>query len=381
MIRGIREGIDGLKEIRILGATKYFRKIVSHNVKEFSDVRLKVQLVSTAPRYVLELVLMTLVVIMVMVSVILFKDLDSMVSTLAVFGVAALRLVPSVNVMMNSVGNLHYGRDSVSRMAKDLGDYYLGRLNVNEKYGGKNELVPFQKLTLDTVSFRYLKSGNWDLDNLTMTVKAGEAIGLVGPSGAGKTTLVDLLLGLLEPEGGSIQYNGHDLNSVMADWRSQVAYLPQDVFLIDATLRRNVALGKADDEIKDEEINQAIQQASLSEWVGQLPKGLNTEIGERGVRLSGGQRQRIALARAFFYGRNVLVMDEATSSLDFDTEKEIIEEIRRLKGTRTLIVIAHRITTVQHCDRIYRLDNGQIVDYGPPETMLNLKGWSQGEDA
>ena len=182
--------------------------------------------------------------------------------------------------------------------------------------------------------------------------------------------MVDVLLGLLEPQTGTLKYNGHPLQETLAEWRFQVAYLPQQVFLIDSSLRDNVALGEDEFEIDEVRIREALRQARLTELVEQLPQGVNTILGERGVRLSGGQRQRVALARAFYHGRSVLVMDEATSALDNETEREIVAEIQRLKGHKTMIVIAHRLTTVQHCDRIYRLDQGRIIEEGTLEQVL-----------
>ena len=193
---------------------------------------------------------------------------------------------------------------------------------------------------------------------------------LSGFLGAGKTTLVDLILGLLKPSKGSLLYNGEELKGSLSGWQSQIAYLPQQVFLIDNTLRNNVALGINDNEIDDQLVHESLNNASLQEFVDTLPQGFETKLGERGVRLSGGQRQRVAIARAFYHGRNVLVMDEATSALDHETESEIVEEIKRLKGKKTIIVIAHRLTTVQHCDRIYCLEKGKIVNSGPPSKIL-----------
>lgn len=179
-----------------------------------------------------------------------------------------------------------------------------------------------------------------------------------------------MVLGLLEPREGSILYNGSPISKVLPEWRSQVAYLPQEIFLIDNSLRCNVALGVDEEDINEERLHDALGRAQLSELVMQLPEGVDTVIGERGVRISGGQRQRVAIARAFYYGRSVLIMDEATSALDDETEREIIEEIKLLKGRVTMIVIAHRLTTVQHCNRIYRLEDGRIVESGPSQTVL-----------
>ena len=222
------------------------------------------------------------------------------------------------------------------------------------------------------VSFSYPITHQKALNQISLEIRSDESIGLIGPSGSGKTTLVDVLLGLLEPQSGEIIFNGKPLNLNLKQWRSQVAYIPQEIFLIDNTLRCNVALGIPETEINDLRLQEALSRARLLEVVEQMPLGLDTLLGERGVRLSGGQRQRVALARSFYHGRNILVMDEATSALDNETESEIIEEIKHLKGQKTLVVIAHRLSTVQHCDRIYRLGNGEIVESGTPEQVLNF---------
>jgi ABC-type bacteriocin/lantibiotic exporter with double-glycine peptidase domain len=194
----------------------------------------------------------------------------------------------------------------------------------------------------------------------------------MGKSGSGKTTLIDLILGLLEPAEGKITLDSLELGKdcTLTNWRSQIGYLPQEIFLTDSTLRNNIALGINDDDIDDGLIFKAIEQASLTETVELLPKGIYTNIGERGVRLSGGQSQRVALARAFYHGRGVLVMDESTSALDSSTEKDIIQEIVNLKGQVTMIVIAHRLSTLKHCDRIYELQDGRILKTGTYDAVV-----------
>ena len=206
-----------------------------------------------------------------------------------------------------------------------------------------------------------------------MDIVSGESIGLIGPSGSGKTTMVDVLLGLLEPQQGELYFNGRSLKTSIVEWQSQVAYLPQEMFLIDSSLKHNIVLGIDVNEIDKIRFSKSIRQARLDELVEELPNGIDTIIGERGIRISGGQRQRVALARAFYHERDILIMDEATSALDYETELEIVEEIKHLKGKKTLIVIAHRLTTVEHCDRIYRLEKGHIVEQGSYDKVVNSK--------
>jgi len=222
----------------------------------------------------------------------------------------------------------------------------------------------FRELVLNNISFYYENPSLKSLKNISLKISSGESIGFIGKSGAGKTTLIDVLLGLLKPQSGSITYNEVSLENSLDTWLSNVAYLPQQTFLIDDTLQRNIALGVNDKDIDNERLKSSILQSNLYDFVSQLPNGLQTVIGDSGIRLSGGQRQRIALARAFYHNRNVLVMDESTSALDPETEKEIVKEIKFLKGKKTTIVITHKLTTLRNCDRIYQLKDGQIFNVG-----------------
>jgi ABC-type multidrug transport system fused ATPase/permease subunit len=369
MYRGVHEGIEGLKEIRILGKEEHFYRMVHEGARENARFSTRAQVISLAPRYLLELTLVAFVVTLVLLMLLMGHNLQALVPTLGMFGLAALRLMPSANTLSSSLINLRYYRDSVSRLYRDQ-QAVANPLREARKPPVAIATDEFRSLSMAQVQFTYPNAQQPALQDLSLKIHAGESIGLIGPSGSGKTTLVDVLLGLLEPQAGEIRYNDEPLREALAAWRAQVAYLPQQVFLIDDTLRRNVALGLADEEIDDNRLTEALRQARLADLVSELPDGAATIIGERGIRLSGGQRQRVALARAFYHNRNILVMDEATSALDNETEREIIEEIWVLKGTKTLVVIAHRLTTLQHCDRIYRLKKGRIVELGTYEEAM-----------
>ena len=204
-----------------------------------------------------------------------------------------------------------------------------------------------------------------------LIIKKNSYVAFVGPSGSGKTTVVDVILGLLVNQSGALFYNGAPLHESLESWRRNVAYLPQEVFMIDDSLRHNISLGSVNGDLDSENQKKAIMQAQLSDLISELPDGVDTQLGEQGIRLSGGQRQRVALARAFYHQREVLVLDEATSALDTDTEREIVQEMQRLKGKVTMIVIAHRLSTLQHCDRIYKLNRGEIVEVGSYRDMIS----------
>jgi len=372
MVQNINEGIEGLKEVRILGKEFYFYQKVRNNAQIMTKAESIRQVITVAPRYLLELSLITFVVLLIIVNLWMGGEQHSLLSTLGVFGVASLRLLPATNTLSNSLIQLRFGRNTVSRLYNDFTQAKNIKLK-DYKQVDKVSIGAFQSLTLEQICFSYPNTTIKALGNINLTITAGESIGFIGKSGAGKTTIVDLLLGLLEPTAGAIKYNDKHLSDFVAKWRTQIAYLPQQVFLIDNTLCNNIALGVLDDEIDDKRIEKALKQASLIDLVEQLPNGVNTVIGERGVRLSGGQRQRIALARAFYHNREILVMDEATSALDNETEQEIVEEIKQLKGKITMIVIAHRLSTVQHCDRIYKLEKGKIIDTGIINSSLNFQ--------
>jgi ATP-binding cassette, subfamily B, bacterial PglK len=373
MVQGIQEGIEGLKEIRILGKEQKFYQMVHRGASESSIYQVKSHIITTAPRFILELLLVVFVVTLVIGSLQLGHNLQALVPTLGMFGFAALRLMPSANSISTSLINIRFNRHAISLLYADL----ISLKETKQTKISTDTVLKkddyFRDLTFRDVQFTYTKTKCPALKQVTLNFRAGESIGLIGPSGSGKTTMVDVVLGLLKPQKGGIHYNGKDLNESLDKWRAQVAYLPQQVFLIDNSLRNNIALGMEDEEIDDVQLHEAIRQARLTEVVEQLPDGVETIVGERGIRLSGGQRQRVALARAFYHGRNVLIMDEATSSLDNETELEIIEEIKHFKGKKTMIVIAHRLTTVQHCDRIYRLEKGEIIETGTPNQVLNNK--------
>jgi ATP-binding cassette, subfamily B, bacterial PglK len=373
LIKDVNEGIDGFKEIRVLGNELYFYNKVRNNSILLTEVQIKRQVVSVIPRYLLELSLISFIVSLIIVTIWTGGGQYELLSTLGVFGAASLKLLPATNTLSSSLIQLRYGRDTVTRLYSDF--QKLRKVKV-KKIPHKNKQIKmdnFKLLTLEKINFSYPNTVIKALDNVDLTLRAGESIGFIGQSGAGKTTIVDILLGLLEPVTGTIQYNGEYLSDFMVKWRTQIAYLPQQVFLIDNTLRNNIALGVVDKEIDDERIEKALKQASLMDLIEQLPNGVNTVIGERGARLSGGQCQRIALARAFYNNRKVLIMDEATSALDNETEQEVVEEIKQLKGKVTMIVIAHRLSTVQHCDRIYKMEKGRIVDVGVIDSNLNFQ--------
>ena len=364
MVQGIHEGMEGLKEIRVLGYENYFYEKVKKGSEQQAEMSAKSQIVSTLPRYFLEFSLILFIVLVILITTRQGENVQSILTTISLFGVASLRLIPSANLISSGMIQLRLGKDSMSRLYNDLKE--VEKVGLKSKSGIKKEIKEFQSIVLNNISYKYPGASHSALKGVNLKIKSGELIGVIGASGSGKTTLVDLLLGLLSPTQGRVLIN----NNLFDENKRHMAYLPQQVFMIDDTLRNNIALGIVNQEINNLAVNKAIQQANLCNVVENLPNGLDTIMGERGVRLSGGQRQRVALARAFYHKREVLIMDESTSALDNETEREVIKEIQQLKGGVTMIIIAHRLSTIQHCDCIYKIEKGRIVDFGTPDIIL-----------
>ncbi len=369
MISGVSESMRGFKEIKVLRCEKYFHNIVNFNASKSAVYNFKNQVVNIASRYMIELGLILFVVMAVLKSVLVNADIGELIPTLAVFGVAAIRLVPIANATTTSLLHLRHGKNTVNILCNDLKetDFNDSPPNV-ECSNAESEFVSIEAKHLN---FSYAKLEVKALTDISLKINSGEVIGFIGRSGSGKTTLVDVMLGILPvAEGNSILYNGSPLADHINELYSHIAYIPQEVFLIDDTIRSNVALGVEKDDIDEDAVRSAVYKSKLDEVVNQLQDGLDTPIGENGIKLSGGQRQRIALARAFYHKRDVLIMDESTSALDNETEEEILKEIREFKGKKTLIVIAHRLTTLRYCDRIYELENGKIINFGSYKEMI-----------
>tara|TARA_B100000965_G_scaffold389588_1_gene395408 strand:- start:206 stop:1114 length:909 start_codon:yes stop_codon:yes gene_type:complete len=290
-------------------------------------------------------------------------ELNVIISTLALFGMATFRLMPSTNRIVSSFQALWYTTASIEKIHEELKllNQNIKKYNENKKEI-KNDFKKNSFLKVENVNFSYPLASSKTLENISIKINQGETIGFVGPSGSGKTTLIDIILGLLTPDSGSINVNNININDFLRNWQSQIGYVPQHIYLTDDTLKNNIAFGLKENEIDEKAIQNSIKSSQLFQLVKGLPDGLDTEVGERGVRLSGGQRQRIGIARALYHDPEILVLDEATSSLDSDTESSIVDSLREIKGKKTILIIAHRQSTVKYCDRLIKIDKGKILD-------------------
>ncbi|MBE9170133.1 ATP-binding cassette domain-containing protein [Pleurocapsales cyanobacterium LEGE 06147] len=378
-IRIINHGLGGLKETRVIGCEPYFQQQMEQQVQIMANAATSANSFQKLPRIVIETCLILFLVIFVSVSQLFFEqNIQELTSILAVFAVASMRLIPAASQLVQAMGEMQNKSYCVDRLYLDLKEIekqkasqslesVLGLTgdNLSSSEYGENQTMSFaEKVELNEVTYRYPDTSEPAIDKVSLSFKKGQSIALIGKSGAGKTTLVDVILGLLQPESGNIYVDGISVYSNIRSWQNLIGYIPQSIFLIDDTIERNIAFGVSDRLIDRARIDLAIKAAQLEELIEQLPDGIKTVVGERGVRLSGGQRQRIGIARALYHEREILVLDEATSALDNETEKLVSEAIRSLAGTKTLIIIAHRLSTVEHCDRVYLLEKGHVIKSG-----------------
>ncbi len=372
-VKAVTEGLGGFKEVRILKQEKYFYSEVKKNIEQFSKYYVKSNMVVGSTRYFIETILVFFVIGIVIFYTASNNSLASMLPTLTLFGIATVRLAPAANQIMNGISIIRSSINGMDILYENINDInnLIAKTNSNTNKNYKNNSNQFESLKLNDVNYSHTNNGMNTIKDINMVINSGDIIGIMGPSGSGKTTLVDVILGLLKISSGTIQFNGNDLEENLENWQNQVAYLPQEIFILDQSLKENITLTLKESEIDKKKLDQSIKMAKLETLIDQLPDGINTVIGEKGIRVSGGQRQRIALARAFYFERNVLIFDEATSALDIETEKEIMTEIGQLKGSKTIILIAHRISTLNICNKIYKLENGKIIETGSFQNIIN----------
>ena len=397
----LMQSIQGIKELKVQRKEEYFQENYDRAGTIYVSSLRKNYVLSAVPRFMLEAISMGAFFIIVALMIYKGADLNTVVPMLSAVAMAAVRLLPSVNRISGALASISYtepmldklienlkaisGSEEISLAAGDLKAKTEARTeeaegsaisdgNANRPAdtgaGGTAETgadsvgTAFPRLsraiTVEDVVYHYPKSDKNVLEHANLTITPGESVGIVGQSGAGKTTLVDIILGLLRPASGRVAIDGVDIRTDNRAWLAQIGYIPQMIFMLDGTIRDNVAFGEDAEDIDDADVWAALREASMEDFVKSLPDGLDTQLGERGVRISGGQRQRIGIARALYTNPSVLIFDEATSALDNETEAAIMDSINHLHGTKTMIIIAHRLTTIAGCDHVYRVEGGKI---------------------
>ncbi len=359
----INQSLGGIKEVKVLNRESFF-------VDSYKDVYKKLikgaknnEMLATIPKYILETVCIVGMIIAVIVKLLWGRrDLTAFVVQMSAFAVASFRLLPSVGKINAYVNSIMYCRPALDLIYDDLKAIEDYVPEEQEEVKDKVETWHLkEKIELRNISYTYDDADKEVLVNVELTIHKGETIALIGSSGAGKTTLADVFLGLLIPQKGHILVDGKNIYDHMDFWHHMLGYIPQSIYLSDDTIRNNVAFGIRDEDIDDAAVEEALKKAQLYDFVQTLDKGMNTFVGDRGVRLSGGQRQRIGIARALYYDPEILVLDEATSALDNETETAVMEAIESLKGLKTMVIIAHRLTTIRNADQIYEVTEGQAV--------------------
>jgi ABC-type multidrug transport system fused ATPase/permease subunit len=364
-IQHLQQGLGGVKDVKLLDREDDFlAQYQLHNIGS-AQASKRQSALQALPRLWLEFLAVFGLAVLVLVMIRQGKPLQNLMPILGLFAAAAFRLMPSINRMLNSIQNVRYASPVINTLHQEL-----CLLNAPPSLRRGEILLFNHSLTLEGVGFRYPSAEFPSLCEISFSIPKGSMVGFIGRSGAGKSTLVDIILGLLTPDSGVIKVDGNDIQTNLRGWQSQIGYVPQSIFLTDDTLRRNVAFGLASDQIDEAAVQRAIWAAQLEEFVASLPDGLETVVGERGIRLSGGQRQRIGIARALYHDPPVLLLDEATSSLDTATERGVMEAVCSMHGDKTIIIVAHRLSTIEHSDYLFRLKKGRIVEEGETSMIL-----------
>lgn len=364
-LQQLQEGLGGVKDVKLLGREREFiARYAVHNAQSARTMRLHATL-HQMPRLWMELLAVTGLAILVLVMLAQGRDMATVIPTLGLFAAAAFRLMPSVTRVLSAVQSLRYGLPVINTLHNEL------ELSAASRAQGPALANGFEhEICLKDVGFTYPGASSPALTNVSLAIRKGETLGIIGASGSGKSTLVDVVLGLLKPDNGSVLVDGQNIHQSLRAWQDQIGYVPQTIYLTDDTLRRNVAFGLPSEQINDAAVARAIRAAQLETFVSTLPQGLDTFVGERGVRLSGGQRQRIGIARALYHDPEVLVLDEATSALDTATEQDVMRAVTALRGSKTILIIAHRLSTVEHADRLCRLEGGLLAEEGTTPALL-----------
>ena len=362
MFSWIAQTIQGIKDIKVAGKEQYFINEYCKVGEGYVKAMERFSLFNNTPKLLIETVCIAGLLGYILVLIVSGADVSAMISLFAAFGIAAMRLLPAASRINNQMTSMAFNEPFFFNVSDNLVEE-TNEQNTDISYAvvAKEKLPVTRAVTLQDITYHYPNSDKLIFDHASVTFPIGKSIGVVGASGAGKTTIIDIVLGLLNLQGGKVLADDVDIQSHYREWLANVGYIPQMIFLLDADIRRNVAFGIPEEEIDDEKLWYALREAQLDEFIKTLPDGVYTGIGERGIRLSGGQRQRIGIARALYNDPEVLILDEATSALDNDTEAAIMDSINRLHGKKTLLIIAHRLQTIEKCDMVYRVENGAIV--------------------
>ena len=371
-IQHLQQGLGGVKDVKLLGREQDFISCFNYHNNASANVAKRQRVLQQLPRLWLELLAVIGLAIVVLAMIVQSKPLDTLLPTLGVFAAAAFRLMPSVSKVLVSVQSLRYAIPVINTLYSEIEQFNVPKTKSYSENAAADDIK--SSLTLDQINFQYPGSENLALKNICINIQKGESVGFIGDSGSGKSTLVDVILGLLSPTSGTIKVDDCDIYNNLRRWQNQIGYVPQSIYLTDDTLRNNVAFGLPKSDINEQAVWSALKAAQMEKFVEGLPGGLDTIVGERGVRLSGGQRQRIGIARALYHEPGVLMLDEATSSLDSETEAGVMQAVYALQGKKTILIVAHRLTTLKNCNQIIEMVDGKIKRCGTYSEIVGAVG-------
>ena len=352
-LKYLQEGFGSIKDIKILQRSDYLVNAFTKNNKNLNLSERKEQFIDSLPKLWLEWLVVIAFVLLIFFMLFQEKEFIQIVPLLGLFAAAAYRVTPSLARILNAVQGIIYNRPAVDSVYKE---YSKQNFKENVDKTSSKKIFLNKEVNLQNINFKYSNSSPLILRDINLNIKSGTTIGLIGESGIGKTTLINIILGLIQPTSGSIQVDGVDIVENINSWQSRIGYVPQNIYLADDTIKRNIAFALPDEKIDDVLVKKAITNAKLDSLIDNLNEGVNTSVGEFGDKISGGQRQRIAIARALYKDPQILILDECTNSLDIKTEKQIMNEVNSLKGKKTIIMVTHRLSTLENCDRIYKID-------------------------
>ncbi len=383
MIKAVNQGLGGIKETIVANKSNYFLNVYFSNVSKYAKNSSKLKNISQWPRYVIETLSISSLVLVPIVMMNYVNSISEILPAIGLFGAAAIRLMPSFNRIMSAYTHIRYYVPSLDVIYDELKnmDSSEEETNSNSDIDGisnnfteVNDFHLKNNININNICYSYPETDKNVVENVSFVINKGDKVGIVGKSGAGKTTIVDLLLGVLKPTKGEILVDGTNINRTLKNWQANIGYVPQQIYLLDDTIMKNIAYGVEEELIDLIKIQSAIEGAKLDELICNLQDGYNTHIGENGVRISGGQRQRIGIARALYNNPNVIIMDEGTSALDNETQRSIRKSLDEISKKKTVIIVAHRLSTVKHCDFIIVMENGKISEIGNYEQLSNKGG-------